>query len=140
MNAKRRLYEGVVFPSVLYGADTWNVREAERNRFYVIEVRCLRSIVRVKRMDRVRNEEVRRRAGIVRKLSERVAQRVLSWYGHAVRMGKKRLTKRVWKAEVSGPNLRERSRRGWMEGVERALSLRGMSVEERRESASDKRE
>ncbi len=83
----------------------------------------------VTRMDRVRNEEVKRQMGIVRKMSERVDQRVLSWYGYVVRMGEECLTKRVWMAEVSGPNLRGKPRKGWMEGVERALGLRGMSVE-----------
>ncbi len=88
-------------------------------------------------MDRMRNEEVRRRAGIVRKMSERVNQKVLRWYGHVMRMGEEPLTKRVWKAEVSGPNLRGRPRRGWLEGVKRALGLRGMSVEQGRVYASD---
>ncbi len=104
MNAKRKLYEGVVVPKALFGAETWNVRESERNRLDVFEMRCLKSMVGVTRMDRVRNEKVRRQAGIVRKMSERVDQRV-SWYGHVVRMGEERLTKRVWNAEVSGPNL-----------------------------------
>ena len=140
MNAKRRLYEGVVVPTAMYGAETWNVREAERNRLDVFEMRCLRSMVGVTRMDRVRNEEVRRRTGMVRKMSERVDQRVLSWYGHVVRMDEERLTKRVWKASVSGVNLRGRPRKGWMEGVERALSMRGLSVEQGRRSASNRRE
>ncbi len=82
MNAKRRLYEGVVVPTALYGAQTWNVRESERNRLDVFEMRCLRSKVGITRMDRMMNEEVRRRAGIVR-----VDQRVLSWYEHVVRKG-----------------------------------------------------
>ncbi len=60
MNAKRRLYEGVVVPTALYGAETWNVRESERNSLDVFEMRCLRSMVGVTRMDRVRNEEVGR--------------------------------------------------------------------------------
>ena len=34
----------------------------------VLEMQCLRSLVGVSRMDRVRNEEVRRRAGIEREL------------------------------------------------------------------------
>ncbi len=93
MNAKKWLFEGVVVPTALYGAETWNVREAERNRLDVYEMRCLRSMVGVTRMDRVRNEEVRRRAGIVRKTSERVHQRVLSWYGHLARTGEERLPK-----------------------------------------------
>ncbi len=60
MNAKRRLYEGVVAPTALYGAETWNVRESERNRLDVFEMRCLRSMVGVTRMNRMKNEEVRR--------------------------------------------------------------------------------
>ena len=37
-------------------------------------------------MDRVRNEEVRRRAGIERELARRVDQRVLRWFAHVKRM------------------------------------------------------
>ena len=33
-------------------------------------------------MDRVRNEEVRRRAGIEIELASRADQRVLRWFGH----------------------------------------------------------
>ena len=82
MTAKRRLYEGVVVPTTLYGAETWNMREADRSRVYVFEMRCLRSMVRVTKMERVRNEEVRGRTGMDRKLSETVDQKVLSWYGY----------------------------------------------------------
>ncbi len=60
MNAKRGLYERVLVPTALYGAETWNVRESEKKRLYVFEMRCLRSMVGVTRMDRVKNEEVRR--------------------------------------------------------------------------------
>ena len=35
----------------------------------VLEMKCVRSLVRVSRMDRVRNEEVHRRAGIERELA-----------------------------------------------------------------------
>ncbi len=49
-NAKRSLYEGVVIPAVLYGAETWNMGAAER-RSNVTEVRCLRSMCGVTHMD-----------------------------------------------------------------------------------------
>ena len=48
---------------------------------YVLELKCLRSLVEVSRMDRVRNEEVRRRAGIERELASRSDQRVFRWLG-----------------------------------------------------------
>ena len=53
-------------------------------------------------MDRVRNEEVRRRAGIERELASRVDQRVLRWFGHVERMDEYRMFSRVLLAEVSG--------------------------------------
>ena len=40
----------------------------------------------VSRMDRVRNEDVHRRAGIENDLSSRADQRVLRWFGHVERM------------------------------------------------------
>ena len=48
----------------------------------VLEMKCLRSLVGVSRMDRVRNEQVRRRAGMERELASRVDQRLLRWFGH----------------------------------------------------------
>ena len=65
IKAKKCLYEGVIIvPTALYGAEAWGMRSAERKKVNVHEMKCLRSLVRVSRMDRVRNEEVRRRAGI----------------------------------------------------------------------------
>ncbi len=31
----RKDYEGIIVPTALYGAETWNVREAEMKRFNV---------------------------------------------------------------------------------------------------------
>ena len=53
-------------------------------------------------MDRVRNEEVRRRAGIERELASRADQRVLGWFGHVERMEEYRMARKVLMAEVSG--------------------------------------
>ena len=52
----------------------------------VLEMKCLRNLVGVLRMDRVKNEEVRRRAGIESELGSRADQRVLGWFGHVERM------------------------------------------------------
>ena len=46
-------------------------------------------------MNRVRNEEVRRRVGIERELASRADQRVLRWFGHVERMKEYRITRRV---------------------------------------------
>ena len=90
-------------------------------------------------MDRVRNEEVRRRAGIERELASRADQRVLRWFGHAERMDECRMAKRVLMAEVSVGRVRGRPRLGWMDGVKVALGNRGLMVEAARQCAKDRK-
>ena len=66
---KKTLYQQVIVPTVTYGAETWGLREAEKNRLNVFEMKCLRPMVGVTRWDRIMNEEIRRRAGIEETLS-----------------------------------------------------------------------
>ena len=81
---------------------------------------------------RVRNEDMRKRAGTERKLASRADQRILRWFGHVQRMDEYRMARRVLMAEVSG-----RPRLGWMDGVKVALGNRGMTVEAARQWAKD---
>ena len=53
-------------------------------------------------MNRVRNEEGRRRAGIEMELASRADQRVLRWFGNVERMDDYRMARRVPKSEVEG--------------------------------------
>ena len=80
-------------------------------------------------MDRVRNEEVCRRAGIEMELASRADQRVLRWFSHVERMVDYRMARRVLIAEVSGGRVRGRPRLGWIDGVKVALGNKGMTVE-----------
>ena len=116
-NGKKCLYEGVIAPTAFHRAEAWGMRSAERRKVNVLEMKCLRSLVRVSRMDRVRNEEVHMTAGIERELASRADQRVLTWFGHVERMDEYRMTRRVLMAEVSGGRVRGRPRLGWMDGV-----------------------
>ena len=116
------------------------MRSAERRKVNVLEIKCLRSLVRVSRIYRVRNEEVRRRAGIEMELASRADQRVLRWFGHVERMYEYRMTTTVLMAEVRGGRVRGRPRLGWMNGVKVALGNRGMTVEAARQCAKDRKE
>ena len=116
------------------------MRNAERRKVNVLEMKYLRSLVGVSRMDRVCNEEVRRRAGIEMELASRADQRVLKWFGHVERMDDYRMARRVLMAEVSGGWVRGRPRLGWVVGVKVALGNRGMTVEAARQCAKDRKE
>ena len=91
-------------------------------------------------MDRVRNEEVHRRAGIEMELANRADQRVLRWFGHVERMDDYRMARRVLMAEVSGGRVQSRPRLGWIDGAKVALGNRGMTVKAARQCAKDRKE
>ena len=64
LRVKRELYERIVVPTVMYGSESWGMKVEERSKLDVAEMKCLRSMCRVTRMDRVRNEVVRERVGV----------------------------------------------------------------------------
>ena len=103
---KMCLCEGVIVKTALYGADAWGMRSAGRRKVNVLEMKCFRSLVGVSRIDRVRNEEVHRRAGIERELESRADWRVLGWFGHVEKMDEYRMARWVlncgskWRADT----------------------------------------
>ena len=51
IKAKKCLYTGVIVPTALYEAEAWGMRSAERRKVNVLEMKCLRSLVELSRMD-----------------------------------------------------------------------------------------
>ena len=91
-------------------------------------------------MDRVRNEEVCRRAGIETELASRADQRILRWVGHVERMDEYHMARRVLMTEVSGGRVRGRPRLGWMDGVKVALGNKGITVATAGQCVKDRKE
>ena len=90
-----------------------------RRKVNVLEMKCWRSLVGVLRIDRVRNEEVRRRAGIERELASREDPSVLRWFGHVEKSGEYSMARMVLLEKVSGGRVRGRLEvrlDGWCEG------------------------
>ena len=84
----------------LYGPEAWGLRTAYRTKVNVLEMKCLRSLVGMSRMERVRNDEMRRIARKQRKLASRMDQRLLWWFEHVERMDKYRMARMVLMVEV----------------------------------------
>ena len=40
MKAKKCLYEVVIVPTALYGAEAWDMKSAERRKVNVLEMKC----------------------------------------------------------------------------------------------------
>ena len=71
MNVKKAVYEKVVVPKVMYGLESWGMKVTERQKLYVFEMKCQRSMTGLSWLDRVRNEVVKARTGVRRELEAR---------------------------------------------------------------------
>ena len=140
MQVKRGLYESVVVPTALYAAETWGMKADDKKRLDVMEMRCLRSMCGVTRWDRIRNEEIRRRTGVLLELSKRAEQKGLRWFGHVERMDEGRMVKRITGSRTRGVRKRGKPRMTWGEGIRNSLRERGVEVEQGRVIARDRRE
>ena len=132
LGMKRRVFESIVVPKVMYGNETWSLNAKERNNLEVFEMKGLRSMCGLSIRDRVRNVRIRERCGWERDLLSRYEQNVLKWYGHVMRRGEDSLVGRVTVGSVEGNRGRGRPKRRWMDGVREALERRGITGDGRK--------
>lgn len=110
--------------------DTLCLNVKERKRVDAMEIKCMRNMCGVRRIDRVRNERVRESCGSKVSLIERADRRVLKWFEHVVRMSNKKIIKKVYKSSVNDVRDGERPRRRWSDGVRDILVRWGWSIRE----------
>ena len=135
---KMRLYESIFVPTVLYGCESWVLNAKVRKKIEVVEMRILRDIANVRRIDRIRNARVREMCGCSASLEGIMERRILVWFGHVTRMNQERLVKYVMGAEVGGERGVGRPRKRWLDGVKEIIEEMGFSLEICEEFAEDR--
>ena len=58
LRVKGKVYKTVVRPAMIYGAETWAVKIAQEKKLDVAELRMLRWMSGVTKLDRIRNERI----------------------------------------------------------------------------------
>ena len=97
------VYMKVIAPTAWYETQAWGMKSAERTKVNVLEMKCLRNLVGVSWMDRVKNE-VRRWIVMKRELARAcpIDQRALIWLRHEERMDEYRIPRRVSMVKLEG--------------------------------------
>ena len=81
--AKGKVYKMVVRPGMLYGLETVPLTRKQEAELAVAELKMLRFSLRVTRIDKIKNEFIRRTAH-VRQIGDKVREaRLRRWYGRA---------------------------------------------------------
>ena len=109
--AKVTVYEAVVIPTLTYGCETWVLKEKEKSRLQATEMRVLRKITGVSRLDHIRNESVRERLGLEPVL-KKVERRRECWK-EKVESKKGSVVEKVLTGEGVGKRPRGRPRKRW---------------------------
>ena len=78
---KVKIYQTVIKPTMLYGAECWAMRKKEEYLLNKTEMRMLRWIQGISLKDHIRSEEIRKRLNVM-PIVDQVTKRRLSWYGH----------------------------------------------------------
>ena len=119
-NLKGKVYKTVLRPAMMYGAETWAVKKAQEKKFDVAEMKILRWMSGVTKLDRIRNER-NRGTTKVGEISKKVQESRLKWYGHVLRREDEYVGKRVMGMEVPGKRKRGRPKRRWLDNIRNGL-------------------
>ena len=112
MKIKVKVYRTVVRPELMYGAETWALKKAQENKLEVAEMRMLRWMCGVTKLEKIRNERIRRTTK-VGEITKNVQERRLKWYGHVMRREEHYVGRRAMTMNVQGRRKRGRPKRRW---------------------------
>ena len=111
--ANLRVVNAIVTPVLMYGCEAWALQARHKGReIQATQMRVLRWIQGVLRLDRVKNVDIRSRLG-----QEGVVGMVMrqqqEWKQRVEEMRDGRVTKLVYDGDVPGKRLRGRPRKSW---------------------------
>ena len=114
---KLRVINAMVVPTLLYGSETWTLQKRHRSKIQAMEMRYLRKVEGVTRLDRVSNEDFRRKLGVEAVLA--IADRKKKeWRERIEGMSQERLVRRVFEEDVYGRRPRGLPRKKWIDDLE----------------------
>ena len=118
-STKLKVMNAAVMPTLMYGCATWSLSKRQQSKIQAMapQINVLRRIEGVSRLDRVRNEDVRKklqRGGVL----DMVKSRQEKWKNKMEEMSLGRTTKKIFVGEMEGKRPRGRPRLKWTDNFE----------------------
>lgn len=98
---KVRIFNTVCIPALLYGTETWAIKESQLARLERFQNRCLRVILKIfyETHGQVSNSSIREKAQNQRSVEQLIHNRRLHWFGNVYHMPTSRLPNKMLSAQ-----------------------------------------
>lgn len=130
---KLLIYSSILRPILIYGHESWALTTKTKSQIEAAKIRVLHIIKGETRLDRLRNDNIRRELGI-ENILDLVECGQLRWYGHVNRMQEDRYPRQYMEWIPDGKRPVGRPRARWIDNIRMAIEKRGSTLQEIEES------
>ena len=113
---KVRLVKAMAFPEVMYGCESWTVKNSERRRIVAFELWCWRRILRVPWTVRRSNQSILKEISPGFSFEGMMLKLELQYFGHLMRRVDS-LEKTLMLGGIGGRRRRGQQKMRWLDGI-----------------------
>ena len=122
LSTKVLLVKAMVFPLVMYGCESWNVKKAECKRIDAFELWCWKRLLRVPWTTRKSSQSILKEISPGCLLEGLMLKRKLQYFGHLMRRTDS-LGKTLMLGKIEGRMRRGQQRMRWLDGITDSVDM-----------------
>ncbi|KAL3866766.1 hypothetical protein ACJMK2_044042 [Sinanodonta woodiana] len=124
ITTKIRVFNTIVKPILLYGAETWRTTATTMKKIQVFTNTCLRKILKIRWPERISNDELWQRTK-QQPVKDDILQRRWRWIGHTLRKPAPNITRQALTWNPQGKRKRGRPRNTWRRDLDADVKQMG---------------
>ena len=122
LSTKVHLVKAMVFPSVMYGCESWTIKKAEHRRLDAFELWCWRRLLRVPWTARRSSQSILKEISPGYSLEGLMLKSKLQYFGHLMRRADS-FAKTLMPGKIEGRRRRGRQRMRWLDGITNSMDM-----------------
>ena len=122
LSTKVHLVKAMVFPVVMYGCESWTIKNAERRRIDAFELWCWRRLLRVPWTAGRSNQSILKEISPEYSLEGLMLKLKLQYFGHLMQRTDS-LEKTLMLGKIEGGRRRGRQRMRWLDGITYSMDV-----------------